>query len=168
MGVDWNRLRTAPPPSPSVWAFIPIHVCWAMGGTFWLPAAARIPANKPAVQVANWGRRPAGDRRGYRARAGAPRGPPGSSCVAVGADLDRVITKGLYLSGVHGAVNFPALPGVSAATAAAANHTSAVLDLAVFEPWFLIEGVLLLLAGRPSWNPRPAAEGPCRSSSAQR
>jgi hypothetical protein len=36
-------------------AFIPIHVYWAMGGTFWLPATALIPANKPAVQVANWG-----------------------------------------------------------------------------------------------------------------
>ena len=36
---------------------------------------------------------------------------------------------------------------MSAATAAAQDHTAAVLDLLVFEPWFLVEGLLLLLAG---------------------
>jgi hypothetical protein len=158
--------RMTPPPSRPVWAhsvfwftvaFIPIHVYWAMGGMSWLPAAARLPANRPAVQVANWGvavllatgaaivlalARPAGRR--------VPAAfllPPiwTGSVVCVSHAIFGMITKGLYLSGVHGAVDFPAVPG---AGAAAAYHTSAVLDLAVFEPWFLIEGVLLLLAGR--------------------
>jgi Protein of unknown function (DUF3995) len=161
--------QTAPPTSRTVWAysafwftvlFIPIHVYWAMGGTFWLPAAALIPANKPAVQVANWAvtvllaigaaialalARPAG-RRVHPALLLAPIWI--GSVVCVSHAIFGFITKGLYLGGVQGAVNFPALPGVSAPAAAAANHTAAVLDLAVFEPWFLIEGALLLLAGR--------------------
>jgi uncharacterized protein DUF3995 len=160
--------ETAPRSSRPVWAysafwftvaFIPIHVYWAMGGTFCLPAAALIPASKPAVQLANWGvavllatgaavvlalARPAG--RVHPAPLLAPIWI--GSVVCVSHAVFGVITKGLYLSGVHGAVNFPALPGASAATAAAANHTAAVLDLAVFEPWFLIEGILLLLVGR--------------------
>ena len=70
------------------------------------------------------------------------------SAVCVSHAVLGFVTKSLYLGGMHGAVDFPALPGVSADAAAAANHTSAVLDLAVFEPWFLIEGLLLLLAGR--------------------
>ena len=70
------------------------------------------------------------------------------SVVCVSHAIFGVITKGLYVGGVHGAVNFPVVPGISAATAVAANHTSAVLDLAVFEPWFLVEGALLFLAGR--------------------
>jgi hypothetical protein len=61
------------------------------------------------------------------------------------ARLFGIVTKSLHLGGAHGAVAFPALAGTSAA---AANHISAVLDLAVFEPWFLIEGILLFLAGR--------------------
>jgi hypothetical protein len=164
-------------PSRPVWAywafgvtvaFIPIHVYWAMGGTFWLPAAALLPANKAAVQVANWGvsitlaigaaivlalARPIG-RRVHPALMLAPIWI--GSVVCVSHAVFGVITKSLYLGGVHGAVNFPDLPGASAATAAAANHASAVRDLAVFEPWFLIEGILLLLAGRQVLRTREA------------
>ena len=39
-------------------------------------------------------------------------------------------------------------------TAAQKNH-AALLDLGLFEPWFLIQGLLLLLAGR--WFARTAA-----------
>jgi hypothetical protein len=53
------------------------------------------------------------------------------------------------------------VPGVSAATAAAKNDLSAVQDLVVFEPCFVVEGVLLALAawqfirtpaGRRTWS----------------
>lgn len=168
----WSATRgpgTAPPPSRPVWAysafwvtvaFIPIHVYWALGGTFWLPPAALIPANQQATQVANWGvsvllaigaaivlalARPVG-RRVHPALLLAPIWIGSVVCVSHAAF--GIVTKSLYLAGVHGAVDFPALPGTSVAAAAAANHTAAVLDLAVFEPWFLLEGILLLLAGR--------------------
>jgi hypothetical protein len=67
--------------------------------------------------------------------------------VCVSHGIYGFATKALYLSGRHGAVNFPVVPGVSAATAAAKNHLSAVQDLVVFEPCFVVEGVLLALAG---------------------
>ena len=144
----WRGSGRAPryEPSRPVWAywafwvtvaFIPIHVYWAMGGTFWLPAAALIPANKPAVQVANWGvsvllaigaaivlalARPVG-LRVHPALLLAPIWI--GSVVCVSHAVFGIITKSLYLGGLDGAVNVPALPGASAATAAAANHTSA-------------------------------------------
>jgi hypothetical protein len=171
---DPARLATAGtvtglPPSRPVWAywacwvtiaFIPIHVYWAMGGTFWLPAAVLSPSYTTALQLANWGvsvllaigaavvlalTRTVG-RRVHPALLLAPIWV--GSAVCGSHAVFGFVTKTLYLAGMHGAVNFPALPGVSEAEAAAANHTAAVLDLAVFEPWFLIEGVLLLLAGR--------------------
>jgi hypothetical protein len=43
-------------------------------------------------------------------------------------------------------VNFPVIHGVSASTAASKNHLAAVHDLAVFEPCFLMQGVVLALA----------------------
>ena len=49
----------------------------------------------------------------------------------------------------HSAVSYP-----EPLTAAQKNH-AALLDLGVFEPWFLIQGLLLLLAGR--WFARTAA-----------
>lgn len=66
--------------------------------------------------------------------------------VCVSHGIYGFATKALYMSGTHGAVNFPVVPGVSAATAAAQNHLSAVQDLVVFEPCFVVEGALLALA----------------------
>jgi len=140
-------------------AFIPIHVYWALGGTFWLPPAALNPMYKAAVQVGNWGvavllaigalivlaMAGAVGRRVHPVLVLTPMWI--GSVVCLSHAIFGFITKGLYLSGVRDAVNFPELPDVSAATAAAANHTAAVVDIAVFEPWFLIEGLLLLLVG---------------------
>ena len=140
-------------------AFIPIHAYWALGGSFWLPPSALLPANRHTVQVANWGvrlllaigaaillalARPT-DRRIHPAVLLAPVWI--GSVVALSHAVLGFVTKSLYVAGLHGAVDFPALPGTTAATAAAENHTAAVLDLLVFEPWFLVEGMLLLLAG---------------------
>jgi hypothetical protein len=128
MGVDWNRLRLTPPPSRSVWAHSAlVHGCI-----------------HPDSPVLGDGRSPSCWRSArlsclrLRLRWRAPR--------AAGL-IPHCCSKGLYLSASTARSTSPAVPGVSAATA---NHTSAVLDLAVSERWFLIEVVLLLLlAGRP-------------------
>ena len=139
-------------------AYIPIHLYWALGGTFWLPGGGLDKATESAVEIADWGvcvllligaavilllTRPAG-RRVHPALLLAPIWVGAVVCVSHA--IYGFITKGLYAAGAHGAVHFPLVPGVSPAEAAASNHTSTVLDLAVFEPWFLIEGVLLVLA----------------------
>jgi hypothetical protein len=139
-------------------AYIPIHLYWALGGTFWLPGGGLDKATESAVEIADWGVcvllligaaaillliRPAG-RRFHPALLLVPIWIGAVVCVSHA--IYGFITKGLYAAGMHGAVNFPSVPGVSPADAAASNHTSTVLDLTVFEPWFLIEGVLLVLA----------------------
>ena len=71
------------------------------------------------------------------------------SVVSVSHGLYGMVTKALYVAGAHSAVSYP-----EPLTAAQKNH-SALLDLGVFEPWFLLQGLLLLLAGR--WFARTAA-----------
>lgn len=138
--------------------FTALHVYWAVGGTWGLPLLAL--HEKEAVRAANWVvsvimlvgaalvlalAHPAGRRV-----------PPWlllgplwvGSVVCVSHAFYGFVTKGLYLGGWHDAVDFPVVPGVDPATAADANHEAAVHDLLVFEPSFLVQGVLLALAGR--------------------
>jgi len=68
------------------------------------------------------------------------------SVVCISHGLYGLVSKALYLGGVHTAVHFPVVRGVSAATAATQNHLAAMQDVAVFEPCFIILGILLCLA----------------------
>jgi hypothetical protein len=69
-----------------------------------------------------------------------------AAAVCVSHAVFGAVTKSLYLGGVHEAVDFPVVPGMSAAEAADANNLAAVQDLVVFEPCFLIQGVVLAMA----------------------
>jgi hypothetical protein len=167
------------PPRP-VWVYLAfaftllymsIHLYWAVGGTWGLPLLAL--HDKSAVQAVDWVvcvimvigavlvlalNHPIGRRvRSWMLLVPIWIG----AVVCVSHGIYGFATKALYLSGRHGAVNFPVVPGVSAATAAAKNHLSAVQDLVVFEPCFVVEGVLLALAawqfirtpaGRRKWS----------------
>jgi hypothetical protein len=133
-----------------------IHLYWAIGGTWGLPLLAM--HDKSAVQAVDWVvcvimvigalfvlalNRPIG----RRVPSWALLGPIWiGAVVCLSHGIYGFLTKALYLSGHHGAVNFPVVAGVSAATAAAKNHLSAVQDVLVFEPCFAIEGALLALA----------------------
>lgn len=147
------------------------HVYWAVGGTWGLPLAAL--HEEALTKVANWvvsvimlvgavwilalnhpvGRRVPAWMLLAPIWAGA--------VVCVSHAVFGFVTKILYLGGHHGAVDFPVVPGVGAAEAADANHLSAVQDLLVFEPCFLVQGVVLALAawqflrtpaGRRRWS----------------
>lgn len=136
--------------------FMLLHLYWAVGGTWGLPLLAQ--HNKSAVQAVNWVvsaimvfgavfvlalNHPIG----RRVRAWVLLVPIWIAVVVcISHAIYGFVTKALYLSGHHGAVDFPVVPGVSAATAAEANHLAAVQDLLVFEPCFLIQGVVLALA----------------------
>ena len=63
--------------------------------------------------------------------------------VCVSHGLFGIATKGLYLAGVKSAVSWP-----ERGLTAGQKNLAALHDLAIFEPWFLILGVLLALAGR--------------------
>ncbi|MGW5097315.1 DUF3995 domain-containing protein [Streptomyces nodosus] len=133
-----------------------LHVYWAVGGTWGLPLLAK--HDKSAVQAVNWVvsaimvfgavfvlalKR----RTGGRLRAWVLLVPIWTAAVVcISHAFYGFFTKALYLSGRHGAVDFPVVPGVGAAEAAEANHLSAVQDLLVFEPCFLVQGVVLALA----------------------
>jgi hypothetical protein len=52
-------------------------------------------------------------------------------------------TKALFLAG-YDTVRYP---DIGDGWSAAEKHAAAVLDVAAFEPWFLLEGVVLALAG---------------------
>ena len=156
---------TAAPPSKPGWVyaavaftffFTAIHLYWALGGEWGLPLLAL--HDKSVVRSVDWVvcvvmvigavlvlalNHPI-SRRIRPSLLLVPIGIGSVVCVSHG--IYGFITKTLYLSGVHGAVAFPTVPGVSAATAAAKNHLSAVQDLIVFEPCFAIEGVLIALA----------------------
>ncbi|MEV5012696.1 DUF3995 domain-containing protein [Streptomyces sp. NPDC056159] len=136
--------------------FMLLHVYWAVGGTWGLPLLAQ--HEKAAVQAVNWVvsvimvcgaivilalNHPIG----RRVRAWMLLVPIWiAAVVCISHAVYGFVTKALYLSGYHGAVDFPVVPGVSAARAAEANHLSAVQDLLVFEPCFLIQGVVIALA----------------------
>jgi hypothetical protein len=136
-------------------AYVPIHVVWALGGTLLLPggdATASLPGLRAAnwivsaflvvgaivvlALVRHWG------RRIPRALLLVPIYVAAIVCLSHA--LFGFITKGLYLAGVQGAVSSPMASSWTAAERARAIW----LDLAVFEPWFLLEGVLLTAVGR--------------------
>ena len=141
-------------------AGIPIHLYWALGGTWGLPGGAAT-AGLPGLRATNaivsvllaagaalvfglsrpWARRPPALVMLMPLWLG--------SVVSLSHGLYGLVTKGLYVAGAHSAVSYP-----EPLTAAQKNH-AALLDLGVFEPWFLIQGLLLLFAGR--WFARTAA-----------
>jgi hypothetical protein len=167
-------------PSRPVWVYLAfaftllymsIHLYWAVGGSWGLPLTPA--SDTSVVKAANWVvcvimvigagfilalHHPIGRRvRSWLLLVPIWIG----AVVCLSHGVYGFITKALYLSGRHGAVNFPAVADVSAATAAARHHLSAMQDLLVFEPCFAIEGALLALAawqfvrtpvGRRRWS----------------
>ena len=141
-------------------AGIPVHLSWALGGTWGLPGGAAT-AGLPGLHATNaivsvllavGAALVFGLTRSWTGR------PPAlvmltslwlGSVVSVSHGLYGIVTKALYVAGAHSAVSYP-----EPLTAAQKNH-AALLDLGVFEPWFLIQGLLLLFAGR--WFARTAA-----------
>jgi hypothetical protein len=140
-------------------AGIPIHLYWALGGTWGLPGGAAtadlpgLPATNAIVSVLlavgaallfgltrPWARRPPA------AVMLAPLWLGSVVCISHG--LYGLATKGLYAAGVHSAVSWPE------PLTAAQQNLAALRDLAVFEPWFLVQGLLLAFAGR--WFARTA------------
>ncbi|MFF2065829.1 DUF3995 domain-containing protein [Streptomyces sp. NPDC058200] len=151
--------------------FTALHVYWAVGGTWGLPLLAL--QEQSAVQAVNWVvslimvigalfilalNHPIG-RRVPSWTLLVPLWI--ATVVCLSHALYGFVTKSLYLIGYQSAVDFPVVSGVSAAEADEANHRSAVLDLLVFEPCFLIQGVVLAMAawqfirtpdGRRKWR----------------
>jgi hypothetical protein len=141
-------------------AAIPIHLYWALGGTWGLPGGAAT-ASLPGIRATNiavsvvlacgaaflygltrpWSRRPPA------VLMLAPVWTAAVVCISHG--LFGIVTKGLYAAGVHSAVSWPEHD-----LTAAQKNLAALRDLGVFEPWFLIQGLLLALAGR--WLARTA------------
>jgi Protein of unknown function (DUF3995) len=141
-------------------AGVPIHLYWALGGTRGLPGGAAT-AGLPGLHATNavvsvllaagaallvglsrpWARRPPALIMLTPLWLG--------SVVCISHGLYGIAAKGLYAAGAHSAVSYP-----EPLTAGQKNH-AALLDLGVFEPWFLIQGLLLLFAGR--WFARTAA-----------
>jgi Protein of unknown function (DUF3995) len=136
--------------------YMAVHVYWAVGGTWGLPPSA--PDNEATVKAANWvvsAIMLCGAFFVLALNHPISRRVPSwmvlvpiwcGAVVCVSHAFFGFFTKGLYLMGHHGAVDFPDLPGMSAAKAAAENHHAAVVDIAVFEPCFLIQGLVLALA----------------------
>ncbi len=137
-------------------AGIPIHLYWALGGTWGLPggaATADLPGLHAIVSVLlavgaalvfgltrPWARRPPAPVMLTPLWLG--------SVVCISHGLYGLATKGLYAAGVHSAVSWPE------PLTAAQKNLAALRDLGVFEPWFLVQGLLLLFAGR--WFARTA------------
>ena len=141
-------------------AGIPVHLYWALGGTWGLPGGTA--TAQPGLRAVNlvvsallacgavylygltrpWARRPPA------LLVLAPVWAAAVVCVSHG--LFGIATKGLYLAGVKSAVSWP-----EHGLAAAQKNLAALHDLAIFEPWFLVLGLLLALAGR--WFAGPAA-----------
>ena len=143
-----------------VLAGVPIHLYWALGGTW---GATRWRVNRRPARTAPDQRDrlgSAGGRGGRGVRAHQALGAAATGPGHTGTDLARLggvhltrpvrdgHTKGLYAAGAHSAVSFP-----EPLTAGQKNH-AALLDLGVFEPWFLVQGLLLLFADR--WFARTA------------
>ena len=141
-------------------AGIPVHLYWALGGTWGLPGRAAT-AGLPGLHATNAivsVLLAAGAALVFGLSRPWARRPPAlvmlaplwlGSVVSVSHGLYGMVTKGLYVAGAHSAVSYP-----EPLTAAQKNH-AALLDLGVFEPWFLIQGLLLLFAGR--WFAHTAA-----------
>jgi len=140
-------------------AGIPIHLYWAAGGTWGLPGGAAA-AGLPGVRATNlavsvllgcgaaflygltrpWSRRPPALLMLAPMWAGA--------VVCLSHGLFGIATKRLYAAGVQSAVAWPGH------LTAAQKNLAALYDLGVFEPLFLIQGLLLALAGH--WFARTA------------
>jgi hypothetical protein len=138
---------------------IPVHLYWTLGGTWGLPGGAAA-ADLPGLRVTNvavsvllacgaaflygltrpWSHRPPALLMLAPVWAGA--------VVCISHGLFGIVTKGLYAAGMRSAVNWPGH------LTAAQKNLAALHDLAVFEPWFLIQGLLLALAGH--WFARTA------------
>jgi hypothetical protein len=152
-------------PSRPVWVhaafyftliFMALHVYWAVGGTWGLPPAAV--TNPSATRTANWVVSAIELTGAFWVLAllhpAARRVPSwlllsplwAAAAVCVSHAVFGAVTKSLYLGGMHEAVDFPDVPELSAEEAADANHLAAVHDLLVFEPFFLIQGVVLAMA----------------------
>ena len=134
-------------------AAIPLHLYWALGGTWGLPGGAAT-ADLPGIHATNlavsvlltcgalfligltrpWARRPPAVLMLAPVWAGA--------VVCISHALFGIAAKGLYVAGVHAAVSWPE-HGLTAAQ----KNLAALRDLGIFEPWFLVLGVLLALAG---------------------
>ncbi len=145
---------------------VPIHVVWAIGGTFLLPGGPSIAA-LPETRAANavvsvvlllgaaalfliggpWSR-PA---PGSGVLRGGGRVLPAVLLTAIGAGavvcashgIYGLVSKSLFLAGFD-TVQFP---DIGDGWSAAEKRSAAVADVALFEPWFLAEGVSLALAG---------------------
>ncbi|MEU4031978.1 DUF3995 domain-containing protein [Streptomyces anulatus] len=132
------------------------HVYWAVGGTWGLPLWGQ--HNQSEVQAVNWVVSAIMLCGAFWVLAllhpAARRVPSwivllplwGAAVVCISHAFFGWVTKGLYLAGMKSAVDFPVVPGVSAATADKENHLSAVIDILVFEPCFLIQGLVLAMA----------------------
>jgi hypothetical protein len=143
-----------------VLAGLPIHLYWALGGTWGLPGGAAT-AGLPGLHATNMAVSvllAVGAALVFGLSRPWARRPPAlvmlaplwlGSVVSLSHGLYGMATKALYVAGAHSVVSYP-----EPLTAAQKNH-SALLDLGLFEPWFAIQGLLLLLAGR--WFARTAA-----------
>ena len=135
-------------------AGIPVHLYWALGGTWGYPGGTAT-AGLPGLRAVNlvvsavlacgavylYGLTRPWARRRPALFVLAPVWAAAVVCVSHG--LFGIATKGLYLAGVKSAVSWPEHGLTTAQKNLAALH-----DLAIFEPWFLVLGLLLALAGR--------------------
>jgi Protein of unknown function (DUF3995) len=143
-------------------AAIPIHMYWALGGTWGLPGGAAT-AGLPGIRATNIAVSvllACGAAYLYGLTRPWTRRPPAllmlapvwaASVVCISHGLFGIVTKGLYVAGMHAAVSWPEHD-----LTAAQKNVAALRDLAAFEPWFLIQGLLLVLAGR--WLARTPTE----------
>lgn len=141
-------------------AAIPIHLYWALGGTWGLPGGAA-DADLPGLRATNaavsvllacgaaflYGLTRRWSRRLPAFLMLAPVWAGSVVCISHG--LYGIVTKGLYAAGIHAAVSWP-----ERGLTAAQKNLAALHDLVLFEPWFLIQGLLLALAGH--WFARTA------------
>ena len=135
-------------------AGIPVHLYWALGGTWGYPGGTAT-AGLPGLRAVNlvvsavlacgavylYGLTRPWARRRPALLVLAPVWAAAVVCVSHG--LFGIATKGLYLAGVKSAVSWP-----EHALTVAQKNLAAFHDLAIFEPWFLVLGLLLALAGR--------------------
>jgi hypothetical protein len=141
-------------------AGIPVHLYWALGGTWGYPGGTAT-ATMPGLRAVNlvvsvllacgavylYGLTRPWARRLPALLVLAPVWAAAVVCVSHG--LFGIATKGLYLAGLKAAVSWPE-HGLTAGQ----KNLAALHDLAIFEPWFLVLGFLLALAGR--WFAGPA------------
>lgn len=131
---------------------IPIHLYWALGGTWGLPspAVADLPGLGPTNAIVTAVLTAGAALLAALATPWARRVPAAAvltpiwlgSVVCISHGLYGMATKALYVAGAHSAVSYPE-PLTASQKSLAAFH-----DLSLFEPWFLSQGLLLLLAGR--------------------